>query len=433
MGITGILLSLLSPGQPALRPLNIGDTVPAVALGTLLNYSKPVHTLSSFKGKLVILDFMNTFCGNCISALPALDALQHKYADKLQICMVLNEPEDRVLKFLKNNPVAKGITLPVIAGDTTLQKLFPHSFVSHEAWIYNGTVKAITASDYVTEQNILTLLAGISPGWPVKNDRGDYDYDAPLLTLSDRDKEYITNLFKIVGSVLTPSLKGVAVRYTEQADTIHNTITIKAINYSIARLYLHTLTDWQNFPISHVRLPVSNPGFFAYVDKTQYRDVWEENNTYCYELTYPAGTLPEIIRRKIQADLDTYLGVESSFEVIKTTGYVLVEDSSAAPSGLERRGYEALSAGASKTEIVFPSPALLVEKLNQCIWGIPIYDGMSPGIQVAIKIDENSLADIPALNAALKPQRLMLKQVTKEVSMLVLNKAENNFPTKAQN
>src|SRR6267154_1771510 len=91
MGITAILLPVLCPAQPAVRPLTIGDSVPGIRLGTIINYANPAAKLSSFKGRLVLLDFMNTYCSNCIAALPAFDSLQRKYGDKLQIFMVTNE------------------------------------------------------------------------------------------------------------------------------------------------------------------------------------------------------------------------------------------------------------------------------------------------------------------------------------------------------
>ncbi len=431
-GIAGILFSLLSFGQPAIKPLNIGDAAPAVSLGAILNYSLPAPLLSSFKGRLVILDFMNTFCGSCIEALPALDALQHKYGNRLQIFIVTNEPKERLVKFLKNNPVAKSVALPVITGDSVLEKLFPHYFVSHEAWLYDGKVQAITAADYVTEQNILTMLTGISPAWPIKNDRGEYDYTAPLLAVSVGNKEYLTGSAKPLGSILTGHLQGVALRYTEEADSLSNTLTIKAINFSIAYLYQHTLTDWQNFPISHIQLPTNDIAFFTYTKGLAFRDVWDENNTYCYELTLPLYTPPEIIKQKIQLDLDACLGVQSRFETRPTSCYILMEDSAAIAAGAVRDSYEKLSARAANTEVVFPSPVNLVRKLNQSIWGTPVFNGISEN-DLPIVIDESILTDIPALKIALRKQHLQLKEVTMNVSMLLLTHTGNNFTNKHQN
>ncbi|MGH2566066.1 MAG: TlpA family protein disulfide reductase, partial [Ginsengibacter sp.] len=189
MGITAILLPLLSRCQ---QPLTIGDTVPNVPPFAVINYSKPVASLSSIKGKLVLLDFMNTYCSSCIEALPAFDSLQHRYAGRVQVFMVTNERRERAAHFMKTNPVAKTISLPFIVADSVLKKLFPHAFVSHEVWIYDGVVKAITAADYVTDENIRTILSGKTPGWEVKTDVAGYDFDAPLLTLNDNTRKYVT-------------------------------------------------------------------------------------------------------------------------------------------------------------------------------------------------------------------------------------------------
>ena len=67
---------------------NIGQTLPDVRLDSMVNYGKPGAKLSDFKGKLVVIDFFATWCSSCRIHLPAMDSLQRKYKDKLQIIMV---------------------------------------------------------------------------------------------------------------------------------------------------------------------------------------------------------------------------------------------------------------------------------------------------------------------------------------------------------
>jgi thiol-disulfide isomerase/thioredoxin len=423
-----MLLPVLSRGQ---QPLGIGDKMPNVPLGTVLNYRKPANTLP-LKGKLVLLDFMNTYCSSCIKALPAFDSLQHKYAGRLQIFMVTGERRERPAHFMKTNPVAKIISLPFIVADSILEKFFPHTFVSHEVWIYDGVVKAITAADYVTDENIRTILSGKNPEWEVKTDVGNYDFDTPLLALNDNASKYAANN-NIYSAVCTPNLKGIGVFYKDEVDSTTGIRSIRAINYSIAALYIQVLTDWRNFPRSHVWLQAGSKERFAYINKKEYYNVWSEKNTYCYEATFPPHTPDAIVKQKIQADLDMYLQVQSSFETRKATCYVLVPDSGFTAASFPTGDYTTLAAQASKDDVVFMFPDGLVNMLNTTYWGTPFYNGLDAHLHTAIILPEAILTDMHTLETSLKQQHLLLQKVTKDVYMLVLRQSQNHSLTKSQN
>jgi thiol-disulfide isomerase/thioredoxin len=395
--------------------------VPDIEINHIINYKTPTANLSDFKEKLVILDFMNTYCLNCIEALPRFDSLQHEYGDRLQIIIVTNEAKERVGKFLKTNPVAKHVSLPVIVQDTILERLFPHHFVSHEAWVNKGIVKAITGPEYVKGENVLTVLSGKTPGWEVKTDFGDYDYDAALLTINNDNTKYLVSN-NVYGSVCMPNLKGVGLRYIEKVDTVTGVTTIRAINYSIAALYLQTHTARDSFPRSHVLLDPENAGFFTYLNQKEYRNVWEEKNTYCYEATFSANISRAEINKKIQSDLDVYLKVNSRFETKEKTCYLLIQDTPLVVLQSPPEDYTTLLSRTSKNELIFMRPSDLIGRLNETFWGIPFYNGIPANLHMPIILEDNALADIPTLEKALKKQHLELKKITRVVKMLVLNK-----------
>jgi thiol-disulfide isomerase/thioredoxin len=429
IGIMAMLLPMLSRGQ---QRVTIGDKIPNIQPGNILNYTKPVASVSSIKGKLVLLDFMNTYCSSCIQALPAFDSLQDRYAGRLQIFMVTNESRQRAAHFMKTNPIAKTISLPFIVADSTLEKLFPHAFVSHEVWIYNGVVKAITAGDYVTDENIRTILSGQTPAWEVKTDNGDYDFNAPLLALNDNTGKYVTNN-SVYGTVFTPNLKGVGIFYKDEMDSATGIRTIRAINYSIAALYLQVLTDWRNFPKSHVWLQPGNEDRFTYADKKEYYNVWNDKNTYCYEATFPPHTPEAVVRKKIQADLDMYLHVQSSFETIEATCYVLLPDSGFTAASFPAEDYTTLASQASKDDLVFISPDGLVTMLNSRYWGTPFYNGLDEHLHMPVILPGAVLTNTHILETALKQQHILLQKVTRNVDMLLLKENQNNSLTKSQN
>jgi thiol-disulfide isomerase/thioredoxin len=72
------------------------------------------YSLESLKGKTVLLDFWETWCGPCIRSMPTTEKLYADYkAQGLVILAVdVDETRDTVDKFLKTNPIA----YPVLMG-----------------------------------------------------------------------------------------------------------------------------------------------------------------------------------------------------------------------------------------------------------------------------------------------------------------------------
>lgn len=418
IGIAVILLPVLHLHAQAIKPLFPGDKVPTVLPGNIINNPRPGAMLNGFTKGLVILDFMNTYCASCIKALPVLDSLRQRYAGKLEIFMVTGERKERARQFMKTNPIARDVSLPFIVNDTLLDRLFPHAFVSHEVWIYNGIVQAITAADYVTAENINTVLSGIMPNWEVKNDIDGYDYTAPLLELNNNTVKYAVR-GNSYGSLITPHLKGVGLRYIDEADTCTGVRTVRAINYPIAWLYLQALTHRDSFSRSHVILQPS-PDFFVYPG-TGYRNVWEEKNTWCYEATFPAGTPADLVKRKIQADLDAYFRVSSSFTTIQTTCYVLMQDTGLIPPPASEN-YITPASRASKDQLAFISADHLVSQLNNSYWSTPFYNSIPKHVALPVMLPEKVLTDRDTLKNELKKQHLLLQEVTREAYMLLLSK-----------
>ncbi|WP_410221040.1 redoxin family protein [Pedobacter sp.] len=57
-----------------------------------------VYRISNFKGKYILLDFTETYCGPCILSADALNALNTKYADSLQIISFYAEKNKAVMQ-----------------------------------------------------------------------------------------------------------------------------------------------------------------------------------------------------------------------------------------------------------------------------------------------------------------------------------------------
>jgi thiol-disulfide isomerase/thioredoxin len=266
--LTGILLLSLKVCGQQIKPLTIGDRVPAIQLKKIFNYTALQSNLAAFDDQLVILDFMGTTCSSCIKILPHFDSIQKSFAGKICIILVSPEKKEKIKKFLVSNSIGKKMKLPIIGEDTLLSKLFPHQYISHEVWIDHGMVKAITDPEYINAENIQTVLSGKTINWLVKNDKQDAQFS------SDR--------------------------------------------YSIIDLYLHSYSLYR-LPASHVLLEVKDTGRFVCMGK--YKTEWKKKNTFCYDSI--AGNNPKK-GKEMREDLDRYFNLKGRMENRKVPCFHLI-------------------------------------------------------------------------------------------------------------
>ena len=115
--------------------------VPAAQKGTALAPDFSLATtdgktlkLSSYRGKVVIVDFWATWCPPCLKGIPDLIELKKKYGKKgFEVIGVSvdTESKDKVVPFIKE----KGINYPVVYGDMNVYQQYggirsiPTSFV----------------------------------------------------------------------------------------------------------------------------------------------------------------------------------------------------------------------------------------------------------------------------------------------------------------
>jgi peroxiredoxin len=81
---------------------------PRRAPGFALPDSKmEVHDLYDYRGKTVILEFMQTTCPHCASFVPVLQKIQQKYGDKVQVLAVVVPPDNlkTVAQFVEGHDI----------------------------------------------------------------------------------------------------------------------------------------------------------------------------------------------------------------------------------------------------------------------------------------------------------------------------------------
>lgn len=173
--------------------LKVGQVVPAFPVFPVLNYKKNEIDLASLKKKVVILDFFDTYCVNCIAAMPKLQQLQETLGDRLQIILVTWQDKETIEKFFASHPYVKehNIGLATIYSDSLLRSYFPYRGIPHTAWLLKNKVQAITFSDFVQRQNIEDLYAKGSIKLPLK---ADFSTGDNMSELSVPESNVITSL-----------------------------------------------------------------------------------------------------------------------------------------------------------------------------------------------------------------------------------------------
>jgi thiol-disulfide isomerase/thioredoxin len=111
----------------------VGQPAPDISAKEWINLKAP-PTLTSLRGKVVLLEFWATWCGPCVQGIPHLNELHRKYAGKnIQLLTFVEEGHQTMDKFLKRNPVE----YPIGLESTTLEDYgisgIPHAFVVNQA------------------------------------------------------------------------------------------------------------------------------------------------------------------------------------------------------------------------------------------------------------------------------------------------------------
>ena len=119
-----ILWALSTQAIAQISPLKIGDKLPDNLTCEMTGQQSTVN-LSSFKGKLLILDFWATWCSPCVAMIPTIDSLQKTFNGKVEFIPVTFENSSTVTDFAKRLKSVKGIGFSSVINDEKLSKMFP--------------------------------------------------------------------------------------------------------------------------------------------------------------------------------------------------------------------------------------------------------------------------------------------------------------------
>jgi thiol-disulfide isomerase/thioredoxin len=302
--------------------LHIGDQVPDMAITNLINYPAKAAKISDFKGKLLILDFWDTWCSSCIRFLPQANSLNKIFLDRAYILPVTAGKRENIQKFLLSNAFLKSYKITSVVSDQQLTKLFPHNQLPHEVWIdQQGKLIAVTTDEYVTAGNIERVLKGQKPQWGFKNDKLDYDANQPLF-FSDSNAKLKPGSF-LYSTTFTGYLDGVPPAQQVKTDTLNQTKRFSFINQPILNLYALIFNSGLPFTATRRILHVSHPDAYVYTARSGYYDEWLKTHTYTYEAIVPADFSEREVSRQLQLQMEYLLKITGSVQERETDCWIL--------------------------------------------------------------------------------------------------------------
>jgi thiol-disulfide isomerase/thioredoxin len=295
-------------GFSVVAPLHVGEIMPPVTATPSLPHQQNIAIPQT--GKLTILYYWRTSCTNCWFKFPALNALQKKYGNRLNIVTITPENFNMVQSFMGRTEKLKDNQLPVVTNDSTFDQYFPHTLISHVVWLNDtGKVLAITWSDYVTEENIDWVLAGHNPPWRVKADYVQYDGSNALLSFN-RAAGYNIVPEKPAYFFWSRVIHGLDAKLYRVNDSLGNRTT--AINTGFKTLISIALGGspfhLNRYAIPDTLLP------YLFRPENMYYDDWLDRYATCFEMYLPADYTSAEAQTALKDAVESRLKIQMSYD-----------------------------------------------------------------------------------------------------------------------
>ncbi|AIM36178.1 hypothetical protein KO02_05315 [Sphingobacterium sp. ML3W] len=387
------------------QELKVGQHLPKLAAFPVLNYSRGNIDLSTLQGKVVILDFFDTFCVNCIAAMPKLQQLQNELGDKLQVILVTWQDKATIENFYKSNAFLKEhkVALPTIYEDTLLRLYFPHKGVPHTAWLKQGKVQAITFADFAKAEHVEKLYLEGKIHLPLKADFRDESSPVSINKLVDGS---LVNL-SISGYQDGKMWHGIQIK----KDSVTQKRKVSFYNRDILGAYTAALSliKKPTFVLKEERIKwkVSNPDRYRYLASGDGKNSWLLDHGICYERIDVLDIDTQRVAKVIINDLNNGLGLNVYWSIEEIPCLVL-----------QRLDDDAVII--EKSEDGLEGTEVLVFTIDYLGKFPPVFDEVKSTVN--IKVDDYSSLD--ALNKQLQNQGLVLKKDARKMEVLVFEESE---------
>ncbi len=404
------------------KTFNIGDSMPELTFTNIFNQPGTSISLSSYKHKLIIIDFWNRWCGTCIEAFPKMEKLQNEFGDKIKILLVTSDKNEEVAKLFRRFKLP---SLTIIPNDTVLNQMFPHAAVPHHVWVNpDGRIQFITDGYNATSQNVSKVLDGENVKLHKKNEATDVDKDADLwMEGNGRLQKYINSY-----SFAMPRINEIGSSYyTFIKDTTNNNCGFKFVNISLLMLYKIAFGGSINFQnaafAQNNRVQFNVPGgnkFFEYPDETDSIADWEKRNLVCYESKWKLHN-DSLAYQYLQDDANRFFHFSVKVESKTVPCYILRKASNFYQ--IKSFNKKKLFEFTDSSFILKSMPvAVLIGSLNgvSLFKTSPVVDETSYSCNIDIHL-VNAFTDITTLKRELLRNGLLLEQGKRKMKMLVIS------------
>ena len=170
LAVAFALLAGLYVGSPAARAAApaVGDAVPPLGVESLMNAPDGASAdWEKLKGKVVVVEFWATWCGPCVAAIPHMNELAERFADKgVAFLSITAEPKETIDAFTKRLAMKSWIGLDPdgSAFEAFAVRGIPRTIIVGK----DGKVLADTYPTFVKAEHLEAALRGERPDLPVR-------------------------------------------------------------------------------------------------------------------------------------------------------------------------------------------------------------------------------------------------------------------------
>lgn len=431
------------------KGLKVGDKMPDISLGTMINNYTGMSRFSDFEDKLIILDFWDSYCASCIAAFPKMEELQNEFGNKIQIILVntretaeqIKQAQFRANFDLPNLPciVAESPSAPGFDTDVTIKELFPLRGVPHHVWIKDGFVKLIGGFENTYSEKIQDCLDG--------RDIFALNNMSNIPTLTT---DTITTYHQLLGNfTVTPLEYGSFVTKLnnevvgiypaiDRKMIVNGRIVRTLINVQLVDLYRRILPFAAGKEISdlslngegirHLVLPKGIDTLllttsFKLNEQMSLKDTDLMKSVYCYEQVLPSGTPDSAGKIWMIEDLNRYfslhLGIIGGIEKLNTSYYAVIKDNVHSSNRADHNPYKLI-------ETILKANPVLDNLLEQNRregrpWLLLNETGMdsSTGKSNVLKMKDNTIQTVDELDEALKRYGYKVEKRTRDIEFIV--------------